>query len=179
MADSLESVNAAARMYRRWATEPDEKVNDASRVHWAAAADALEEAAAELKRLRAWTKPVPASYGDVSDLPPELLEQLTGVKTDALEDQIYSIVKAAGEQIELDHLLIELFRRHGDVHQRRFIINKAYRMAQKGIIHIVAGRKGVYSVQQQDEAVEFGGYSNQANTPKERFTADLDDEIPF
>lgn len=106
----------------------------------------LRAAIDELEARRAWARPIPARYGDLSDLPSALLAQLSGVKTDELEDQIYAVVKAAGESIELDNLLIALFRRHGDIHERRFLNNKCYRMVQKGLIFQVPGRKGVYSV---------------------------------
>jgi hypothetical protein len=113
------------------------------------------------------------------------MRQLTGTKTDLLEDQIFMVVKAAGDQIDLDHLLIELYRRFGDVHQRRFMINKAYRLAQKGVIHVVPGRKGVYSVhpQERPEAEGSACIEDMAaparGGAKETFTADLDDEIPL
>jgi len=188
MADSLESVNVAARLYRRWiedALKTPPTISRAGNIaRWTGVAEGLEAAAAELERLRVWSKPVPASYGDLSDLPAELLAQLSGAKTDPLEEQIHAIVKAAGDEIELDMVLIELFRRHGEIHQRRFITNKAYRMAQKGVIHIVPGRKGVYSIHPQEKRVvedgDFGGYSSAPKpTAKETFSADLDDEIPF
>lgn len=176
MPDPLDLVNAYVRRMRGWTAnaaakgEPD---------NWTTNADAMEAVSDELKRLRAWAKPVPASYGDLSDLPPELMAQLSGVKTDVLEDQIYAVAKAAGDEIELDKLLIELFRRHGDVHQRRFLNNKCYRMAQKGLIHILRGRKGVYTIHPQAVAViedddEFGA-------PVSKVTAtdfdDLDDDV--
>lgn len=109
----------------------------------------LKAAIDELEMRRAWARPIPARYGDLSDLPSELLAQLSGVKTDELEDQIYAVVKAAGESIELDNLLITLYRRHGDIHERRFLNNKCYRMVQKGLIFQIPGRKGVYSVHAQ------------------------------
>ncbi|HRD45892.1 MAG TPA: hypothetical protein PLF78_05350 [Caulobacter sp.] len=171
MADPLESVNEVARLFHKWANERDERgeLRTAS-LHRDRAA-AIEAVVAELKELRRWRRPVPAAYGDLSDLPDELLAQLSGVKTDELEDQIYAAVKAAGEEIELDRLLIELFRRHGDVHERRFLNNKCYRMVQKGLIHQVPGKKGVYTTASQPEP----------GAPKasHSFSADLDDEIPF
>ena len=48
--------------------------------------------------------------------------------------------------IELNGLLIELYRRYGDVHERKALNNKAYRMVGKGLIRQVAGRRGVYAL---------------------------------
>ena len=193
MPDHLDLVNAYVRRMRAWTANALEKSEPD---HWSVNADAMQALIDETLRLRAWATPVPTSYGDVSDLPPELLAQLSGVKTDELEDQIYVTVKAAGDQIDLDHLLIELYRRFGDIHQRRFLMNKAYRMSQKGLIHLVTGKKGVYSVVPQsapavedddDEfSVSFAPESEPPAAPvsaqvkpQESFSADLDDEIPF
>lgn len=144
--DPLEAIRLARELYSRWVSQADEKGSAPSDVaRWKQRVEGLDDAAAELTKLRAWARPIPARYGDLSDLPAELLAQLSGVKTDELEDQIYAAVKASGEEIELDRLLIELFRRHGDVHERRFLNNKSYRMVQKGLIYQVPGRKGVYT----------------------------------
>jgi hypothetical protein len=149
MPDPLDAVNATALFYRELAIKPDTSPSNAK--VWLERANELAAAAAELHRLRAWAKPIPAEYGDLSDLPPDLISQLSGIKTDELEDQVFAIVKAAGDQIELDRLLIELYRRFKTVHQRRFLMNKCYRMAQKGLIHLVAGKKGTYTAKPQSE----------------------------
>jgi hypothetical protein len=179
MADPLDSVNEYARLNEKWAEERRSE-NPKTADVFQERAKALRAVADELAELRRWKMPVPASYGDISDLPTELIAQLSGVKTDELEDQIYAIVKAAGAEIELDRLLIELFRRHGEVHERRFLNNKAYRMVQKGLIHQVSGRKGVYTITPQDTMaaeVEFG--EAEAPARSGRFRPELDDEIPF
>jgi hypothetical protein len=144
MSDPLDAIAASISIYKTWLAQPTH--SDAAKHQWSKTISGLEAAAEELKRLRAWAKPVPARYGDLSDLPSDLIAQLSGVKTDELEDQIYATVKAAGDEIELDRLLIELFRRFGTVHERRFLNNKCYRMVTKGLIHQVRGRKGVYTV---------------------------------
>lgn len=188
MTDSLDSVNAAARLYQKWIDDRPEGASARAIERWVGMVDGLVAAANELVQRRAWARPVPAAYGDISDLPDELLAQLSGVKTDELEDRIYTVVKASEHSIELDRLLIELYRRFGEVHERRFLNNKCYRMAQKRIIHSVPGRKGVYSIHPQNaaelpvnEGDNSGGYESGPRTtgPKETFTADLDDEIPF
>lgn len=177
MADSLESVNAAVRLYRKWAADgPNNAISVATIERWRQIADGMASAIEELTALRAWARPVPAAYGDVSDLPPELLAQLSGVKTDELEDQIYAIAKAAGDSIDLDKMLIELYRRSGEVHQRKFLMNKCYRMIQKGLIFAVPARKGVYTI----HSIASPDITKpKAEATRETFNADMDDEIPF
>ena len=178
MSDHTDSVKEIGRLFVKWARERQKLGEERTAAAHQARADAIQALVDEVTELRRWKMPIPASYGDISDLPDELIAQLSGIKTDELEDQIYAVVKAAGEEIELDRLLIELFRRHGDVHERRFLNNKAYRMVQKGLIHQVTGRKGVYTVTAPAaDTGTFGGYVSAP--PKESFSADLDDEIPF
>jgi len=186
MSDPLDAVNAIAATYRNLASKNEAPPNNVRL--WLERADEFDAVVEELTRLRSWAKPVPASYGDLSDLPIELISQLSGIKTDPLEDQIHAVVKAAGDEIELDRLLIELYRRFGDVHQRRFLNNKCYRMAQKGLIHLIRGRKGVYSIHPQadtalptnDQEETLDTFENlNAPSPSEAFSADLEDEIPF
>lgn len=184
MADPVESVNEIARLFTKWAADRRANGDVSVAIKHEQRADTLQTLLDEVRELRRWKMPVPASYGDISDLPDELLAQLSGTKTDELEDQIYAVVKAAGAEIELDRLLIELFRRGGNVYERRFINNKCYRMAQKGLIFQVPGRKGVYTVQKPDAperplTAEEMLADDIPSSPKEEFVADLDDEIPF
>lgn len=182
MADPLESVNEIVRVFARLEeAKLKEGDTEAARLHRERhmALTALIE---ELQERRRAMLPVPASYGDISDLPDELLAQLSGVKTDELEDQIFSIVKAASPSIELDRLLIELFRRFGEVYERRFINNKCYRMAQKELIFAVPGRKGVYTAtkpKEPDPLKEMFGEPDAEPAPRTDFSVNLDDEIPF
>ncbi len=144
--DPLEAINEAIALHAGWLGEARLKGNaEAPIQRWTLRMEALQEASEELKRLRAWSKPAPISYGDLSDLPQELIAELSGGKADELEEQIYRLVKAAGE-IGLDALLIELYRRHGGAYARKFLNNKCYRMVQKGLIHQVPSRRGFYSV---------------------------------
>lgn len=143
---AIEAITAAQAVFQRWVDDAPTKGSPANSVAlWERRIEGLTAALEEIDRLRRWSKPVPAKYGDLSDLPTELLEQLSGVKTDELEDEIYAVVKASGDQIELDRLLIELYRRTNTVHERRFLNNKCYRMVNKGILFQVPGKKGVYT----------------------------------
>jgi hypothetical protein len=138
----------------------------------AATASSLDAVATELAAARKRLRPVPADFGDLSDLPEELVSQLNLVRVDELEQQIRDIVAAAdGREVSVDSVMIELYRRHKRIEQRRFIMNKLYRMAQKNLIHSVDGRKGVYFIPKAS--------SGWGSTNSRGFADDLDDDIPF
>lgn len=167
MADNLESVKTLASTYRTWSRT----VRDPSAVkRHIQNATLLEAVAAELEQLRRATQPVPASYGDLSDLPPELLKELSGIRADDREQQLYTIIKSGDGEVELDQILIELFRRFKVVETRKFLQNKLWRMAQKGMVWIVAGKKGVYTATAPVKT---------ARPQPAAFDTDLDDDVPF
>lgn len=175
MADHLESVKGLAAQLPVWAANI-EKQGDAnslpSAARWRAQAASLNDIIQELEYRRRAMKPVPASYGDLSDLPPELFSELSGVKVDDLEQQIHSIMNANDGETDIDIILIELFRRFKVIQTRRFIQNKAWRMVQKGLIYSVAGRKGIYSTTAPAE----GSPTQMADS---ELVDDLDPDAPF
>lgn len=166
MADALDSVKAQAAELRRAAQaleleDPKRSKRQQER------AEALEAVAHELEAARKRLRPASNDFGDLSDLPQEVIDQLNLSKVDELEQQMRDIVAAAdGEQIGIDPIIIELYRRHKVVQDRRFIMNKLYRMGQKGLIHSVEGKKGVYYIP-KPWGSGTGNYD------------DLDDDIPF
>ena len=144
--DPLEAIKEAVTLYAGWLEEARVKDDGGATVRWwERRIAALDAAAQELTALRERTAPLNPDPGDLGDLPAALLEQLSGRRTDPLEDQILDAVRAAGDAgLGLDRLLIELYRRHGEVHERKSLNNKAYRMAGKGLIKQVEGQRGVY-----------------------------------
>lgn len=174
MAEHSESVKALAQQYRGWALSAQTKGDPISSTRHTRTAMALEETVAELERLERITQPVPASYGDLSDLPPELLKELSGIRADDREQQLYTIIKSGDGEVELDAILIELFRRFKVVETRKFLQNKLWRMAQKGMIWTVAGKKGVYTATEPPKATSV------RRPPQPTvFDTDLDDDVPF
>jgi hypothetical protein len=160
------NVKALAANYRRWADE-SELIDAARAARQTATAKDLEAVAAELDAARKRLTPIPSDFGDLSDLPPEVLGQLNLTKIDELEGQMRDIIAAAdGSEVGIDQIIIELYRRHKVIQERRFILNKLYRMAQKGIVHGVEGRKGLYYLPKPTAST--GGWDD-----------DLDDDIPF
>jgi len=183
MPDHVDSVKDYVRLMEGWQAEAQRKGDARAVARYDSRIQFLNAIVSEVERLRRITKPIPASYGDLSDLPPELMKELSGVKVDDLEQQIYTIIKSGGTEVDLDAVLIELFRRFQVVQTRKFLQNKLWRMAQKELIFSVPGRKGIYSAIQP---VEQSPTESEANNPfsdwdnvKPNFDNDLDEEVPF
>jgi len=128
----------------------------------------------EVAHLRKITKPIPKALGDVSDLPEELLSELSALKTDDLENQMFTIINACeNKEANIDTILVELYRRFKVVQKRTYITNKLWRMTQKDGLIWPAEGKGYYTtvepplIDKMERALE-------ADTKY-----DLDDEIPF
>ena len=123
-------------------------------------AEGLEAAAAEMVRLYGLTSALPPDLGNIFDLPPELLEELSITKADELEDQLVTVINAYGGTASLDQILVGLFRKFGITQKRRFLQNKLYRMS---MIWSVPGKKGVYTIE----------------PPEKSQDADTDDQVVF
>jgi hypothetical protein len=168
MPDTVIAVKALAQNYRSWAkTNLTEKPDIAKRQ--TGNAETLEAAAKELEEARARLRSVGNAFGDLSDLPPEVIAELSVAKLDELEQQMRDIVASGVGEVGLDTVIIELYRRHKLIHPRRYVMNKLYRMAQKGLIGAVEGKKGVYTAEKPKVVKpRLGSYSD-----------DLDDDVPF
>lgn len=165
MADSLDVVKALARNYRAWAKSNDDEGKADIAKRQTNHANTLDAFILELERSRERLRAVGNAFGDLSDLPPEVLAELNVSKLDELEQQMRDIVASSDNEVGLDTVIIELYRRHKLVHPRRFVMNKLYRMAQKGLISAVEGKKGFYIIP--------------AKQPKLAWADDLDDDVPF
>lgn len=103
--------------------------------------------------------PLAITTADVKDLPPELLKQLVNLpESDKLESDILEIINGAGGTLLLDHLLITLYKRTGEIHQRPLLVSKLYRMNKKGLV-FSSTKKGVYTTirptQEDAEQIEI------------------------
>lgn len=196
MADHIDSVKDYLRLMARWRTNAAEKGEEAQTKTYDSRIACIQATVDEVEHFRHITKPVPASYGDLSDLPPSLVKELTGIKVDDLEQQLFTIIKTGGEEVDLDAILIELWRRFQIEQTRKFLQNKLWRMAQKEIIFSVSGRKGVYAASKPATAVDqleerlSNPFTSSASTGTSSsggwgqpstggFSDDLDDDIPF
>ncbi len=84
--------------------------------------------------------------GDVSDLPPELLSQLSIQKLDEVEQAVVNTLTSRYSGIAtIDEILVGIYRDSGVLQtDRRKFANKLYRMQSARLIKSADGRKGVY-----------------------------------
>ncbi len=144
----------------------------------------LDGAHDELVQLYGLTSALPPDLGNVHDLPPELLEELSIAKGDELDDQLVTVVNAYGGEASLDQILVGLYRKFKVTQKRRFLQNKLYRMP---MIWSVEGRKGIYTTNEPDEiqdALEDESASNEfqidTGVPDDVIVnEELDDAIPW
>lgn len=170
MPDALESVKTLAADYRRLARNTEDENPDLSKRH-TQRAEALDEVVRELETTRKRLRPLSSSFGDLSDLPEEVIQQLNLAKIDELEQQLRDIVASGdGAEVGIDQIIIELWRRHKVQKSRTFVMNKLYRMGQKGTIESVDGKKGAYFLPKVHASSwgKSGGFAD-----------DLDPDIPF
>lgn len=85
------------------------------------------------------------SLTDITDLPPELLKELN-IPSDGLETQIIGVLEMSAAAVDLDQILIGLYRRFGVVQKRRFLQNKLWRMVKKQQIYKLKDRRGLYAL---------------------------------
>lgn len=134
----------------------------------------LMAAAEEIDRLINLTTAIPKNLGDLSDLPAELVDELSLTKVDELEHQIVTVINACDGVANIDQILVGLYRKFKVTQKRRFLQNKLYRMMKSDVIFSVPGKKGLYSTEEQE--LEDDQPSTSLGTD---FSQDFDDEIPF
>ena len=81
---------------------------------------------------------------DLSDLPPELLAELSDAVKGEI-DPIIQIIDARGGTASLDEILIDLYRKYKEVGKRNIVSNKLYRLARRQLCWSVPGKKGMYT----------------------------------
>ena len=90
---------------------------------------------------------------EFSDLPPELLDQLSeGAK--AQVDPIIKVINDRGGTATLDQILVDLYRATKEVHKRTIVQNKMFRLSKREMCWSVPGKKGVYTTQKPDESAD-------------------------
>jgi hypothetical protein len=83
-------------------------------------------------------------FGDISDLPDELKNQLQAARVGELEQEIIAVLDELHSVANVDEILVGLYRRQDKIHTRQYIANKLYRMVASGQIESVPKKKGVY-----------------------------------
>lgn len=85
------------------------------------------------------------SLGDISDLPEEILNELSPFRAEKKEREIIEIIRDRGGTANLDQIIIDSYRKSLISYKRRLLSNKIHRMAKRGLVK-ATGKKGVYSV---------------------------------
>ncbi len=171
MSEHSNTVKRIAERYRAVAEKSRDE--DADRAtDYEDTAKKLFAAAEELDRLTTLTTAIPKNLGDLSDLPAELVEELSLTRVDELEHQIVTVINACAGVANIDQILVGLFRKFSVTQKRRFLQNKLYRMMKSEVIFSVPGKKGLYSTEEQEVEEE-------RTTIVQDFAQDFDDEIPF
>lgn len=83
--------------------------------------------------------------GDLDALPAELRSQLQVGKVGELEREIIALIRDELDGIaNVDEILVGLYRRTNEIHERQPLANRLYRMGQAGHLISVPKKKGVY-----------------------------------
>ena len=134
--------------------------------------EAIESVAGYVVEHMARQRPVDPDLGDLSDIPRELLDELTLAAPSELEQRIIAIIKnSEDEKANINTILVELFRRHGVKQKRRNMQNKLWRMTSNKLIWGVEGEKGVYSTIKEEVTLMPGLGPNEN-------IEDADDDFP-
>ena len=139
-------------------------------------ADVLEDAAAELVRLKGLTTALPPDLGNIHDLPQEILDELSIATADEIEDQIVTVINAYSGTATLDQILVGLFRKFGVAQKRRFLQNKLYRMT---MVWSVPGKKGVYTTEEPEPESEDDAASPTVGVGAASSPAYEEEDVPF
>lgn len=180
MVDLLDSVNDILVYFAKAKKAHEERGNFERAIDMARHEADLRAFIREYKRMDEMTKPIPLMNGDdLSDLPPELISELTVMKTDELETQIVTVINVAHGAADIDTILILLFRKFKVVQTRRFMQNKLWRMTQKELIHSVSGKKGLYSTQPQEPSESKDDSEELLDLDETADSSDYDADVPF
>lgn len=85
-----------------------------------------------------------ARFGDMSELPDELLSQLVGHGASQDEQNVLTAINYQLEGVaSIDEILVALWRMDGVVQDRKIVAARLFRMVKKGDL-ISGGKRGVY-----------------------------------
>ncbi len=104
---------------------------------------------------------------ELDGLPSELIAELSdGAIPDKADVALLQVIEERGGVASLDQIIVGLYRKTSEVMKRNTLTSKLYRMAQKGVVHPVPEKKGVYSTQRLSEeqvAKLFGTDTNEGS----------------
>jgi hypothetical protein len=106
------------------------------------------------------------SLEEVEGLPEDLVKELSSAAVlDKGDSMVLQIMKDYGGIISLDRLLIDLYKKTGEINKRTTLTSRLYRMTQRGLVFSVPSKKGFYSRQQltEEDALKLFGESESQN----------------
>ena len=83
---------------------------------------------------------------DLEGLPQELINQLALSDSDKTEFLIIECVEDLGGIASLDQILICLYKKTNEIHERSKLNAKVYRAIQKNLLKSVEGKKAIYEL---------------------------------
>lgn len=92
--------------------------------------------------------PIRLSPKDLDGLPAELLDQLSLNDSDRKDFLLIEIIDDIGGTASLDRILVNLYKRTGEIEKRSKLVSRLYRMASKELIFQHPDKKGVYTTTQ-------------------------------
>lgn len=105
-----------------------------------------------------------AGYDDLSDLPPELLKELSeGAKGE--KDLLLKIIEERGGTANLDEILIDLWRKHKEIGKRPILANRLYRLSRRELCWPVPGKRGFYTTIKPEGAADKDDSSEKEEGP--------------
>jgi Fe2+ or Zn2+ uptake regulation protein len=92
------------------------------------------------------------TFEEIENAPEELLKELNLTENDRQELLIEHIIAQADGVLSLDKIIMELYTRTREVPKRTAVTQRLFRMASRGMIYNVPGKKGIYSTYELSEA---------------------------
>lgn len=108
------------------------------------------------------------SSSELSDLPNELLNELSIKNRDPQEIIIEELIVAAGGYLSLDRILIGIYKKTNEVVKRPVLTAKLYRMVQNGQIYKEPKKRSVYSNTPSSQVDNIENEDNDSNQTEEK-----------
>lgn len=91
---------------------------------------------------------------DLIGLPEELIKELNISDSDKQDFFLMEVIEDLGGIASIDKIMIQAYRKNGEILERQKLSAKLYRMVSKDLIHSLPSKKGVYSLQPITEEEE-------------------------
>jgi hypothetical protein len=87
---------------------------------------------------------------DLSDLPPELVKELSEEATREVTHPLIEIIDGRGGTATLDEILIDLYRKYKKVGKRASVVQRLSVLSRRGLCRPVPGARGYYTTARID-----------------------------